>query len=512
MVELAPSSVPAAAVRLAMRGIHKCFGATVALAQVDFEVRAGEVHALVGENGAGKSTLMKILSGALQPEAGSMLLAGRPYQPRSPLQARRQGVGMIYQELSLAPHLTVAENLLLGMEPATFGFIKRREVRERARAALQHFDHPEIKPEARVRELSPGARQLVEIARALAMGCTVLVFDEPTSSLSQRDIQSLFRIIRDLKRKGLAIIYISHFLEEVEEIADRLTVLRDGRVAGTRDTAEVTPDEIVAMMVGRTVHELYPRSPRQRGELVLEVKHLSGVAKPKDASLTLYRGEVLGLCGLVGAGRTELLRVLFGLEAVRSGEIKIGVYAGPASPLTRWQQGVGLLSEDRKEEGLALNLSLADNVTLSQLAGLGPWGLILPKQQAAAANKWIAAMGIRCREAQQRVSDLSGGNQQKVALSRLLHHDVDILLLDEPTRGIDVAAKAKIYEVIDHLVSASHPQPKAVLMVSSYLPELRGICDRVAVMARGKLSAPRPVAEVDEHQLLLAATGQSDWN
>ncbi|MCG3156654.1 MAG: Arabinose import ATP-binding protein AraG [bacterium] len=512
MVELAPSSVPAAAVRLAMRGIHKCFGATVALAQVDFEVRAGEVHALVGENGAGKSTLMKILSGALQPEAGSMLLAGRPYQPRSPLQARRQGVGMIYQELSLAPHLTVAENLLLGMEPATFGFIKRREVRERARAALQHFDHPEIKPEARVRELSPGAWQLVEIARALAMGCTVLVFDEPTSSLSQRDIQSLFRIIRDLKRKGLAIIYISHFLEEVEEIADRLTVLRDGRVAGTRDTAEVTPDEIVAMMVGRTVHELYPRSPRQRGELVLEVKHLSGVAKPKDASLTLYRGEVLGLCGLVGAGRTELLRVLFGLEAVRSGEIKIGVYAGPASPLTRWQQGVGLLSEDRKEEGLALNLSLADNVTLSQLAGLGPWGLILPKQQAAAANKWIAAMGIRCREAQQRVSDLSGGNQQKVALSRLLHHDVDILLLDEPTRGIDVAAKAKIYEVIDHLVSASHPQPKAVLMVSSYLPELRGICDRVAVMARGKLSAPRPVAEVDEHQLLLAATGQSDWN
>jgi len=512
MVELAPPAAPATAVRLEMRGIHKRFGATVALAQVDFEVRAGEVHALVGENGAGKSTLMKILSGALQPEAGSMLLAGRPYQPRSPLQARRQGVGMIYQELSLAPHLTVAENLLLGMEPATLGFIKRREVHERARAALQHFDHPEIKPEVRVRELSPGARQLVEIARALAMGCTVLVFDEPTSSLSQADIQNLFRIIRDLKRKGLAIIYISHFLEEVQEIADRLTVLRDGRVVGTRVTAEVTTAAIVAMMVGRTMQELYPRSPRQRGELVLEVKHLSGMAKPKDASLTLYRGEVLGLCGLVGAGRTELLRVLFGLEAVRSGEIKIGVHAGPASPLKRWQQGVGLLSEDRKEEGLALNLSLADNVTLSQLAGLGPWGLILPRQQAAAANKWIAAMGIRCRGAQQRVSDLSGGNQQKVALSRLLHHDVDILLLDEPTRGIDVAAKAKIYEVIDHLVSANHPQPRAVLMVSSYLPELLGICDRVAVMARGKLSTPRPVAEVDEHQLLLAATGQSEWN
>ncbi len=512
MVELAPPAAPTTAVCLEMRDIHKRFGATVALAQVDFEVRAGEVHALVGENGAGKSTLMKILSGALQPDAGSMLLAGRPYQPRSPLQARRQGVGMIYQELSLAPHLTVAENLLLGMEPATLGFIKRREVHERARAALQHFDHPEIKPEVRVRELSPGARQLVEIARALAMGCTVLVFDEPTSSLSQADIQNLFRIIRDLKRKGLAIIYISHFLEEVQEIADRLTVLRDGRVVGTRVTAEVTTAAIVAMMVGRTMQELYPRSPRQRGELVLEVKHLSGMAKPKDASLTLYRGEVLGLCGLVGAGRTELLRVLFGLEAVRSGEIKIGVHAGPASPLKRWRQGVGLLSEDRKEEGLALNLSLADNVTLSQLAGLGPWGLILPRQQAAAANKWIAAMGIRCRGAQQRVSDLSGGNQQKVALSRLLHHDVDILLLDEPTRGIDVAAKAKIYEVIDHLVSANHPQPRAVLMVSSYLPELLGICDRVAVMARGKLSTPRPVAEVDEHQLLLAATGQSEWN
>ncbi|MDZ7269556.1 MAG: sugar ABC transporter ATP-binding protein [candidate division KSB1 bacterium] len=512
MAELAPAAAPAGTGWLEMRGIHKRFGATVALAQVDFEVRAGEVHALVGENGAGKSTLMKILSGALQPEAGSMWLAGRPYHPRSPLQARQHGVGMIYQELSLAPHLTVAENILLGMEPARFGFIKRREVQQRALAALQHFDHPEIKPGVRVRELPPGARQLVEIARALAMGCTVLVFDEPTSSLSRSDIQSLFRVIRDLRRRGLAIVYISHFLEEVGEIADRLTVLRDGRVAGTRPTAEVTPAEIVALMVGRTVQELYPRSPRQRGEPVVEIRQLSGMQKPADVSLTLYRGEVLGICGLVGAGRTELLRALFGLDPIRRGEIKIGVYAGPASPLKRWQQGVGLLSEDRKEEGLALNLSLADNLTLSKLTGLGPLGLILPRHQAAVANHWIAEMDIHCRDARQRVADLSGGNQQKVALGRLLHHEVDILLLDEPTRGIDVAAKAKIYEVVDRLVAARHPKPRAVLMVSSYLPELLGICDRIAVMVRGKLGAPRPAAELDEHQLMLAATGQADSN
>lgn len=497
-------------IRLEMRGIHKRFGATVALERVDFEVRAGEIHALVGENGAGKSTLMKVLSGAYQLDRGEMLLDGQPYQPRGPLDARLKGVGMIYQELSLARHLTVEENILLGMEPGRHGLVNWKEVRGKAEAALKYFEHPEIKPDSTVRNLSVGAQQLVEIGRALAVGCRVLVFDEPTSSLSQRDIQSLFRIIRGLRSEGISIIYISHFLEEIAEIADRLTVLRDGSVVGTRTVGEVTTDEIVAMMVGREVDELYPRTQRRKGAVILNIRELAGAKKPQSASLELHRGEVLGICGLVGAGRTEFLRAIFGLDLVRSGEVKIGSYSGPASPNRRWLQGVGMLSEDRKEEGLALNLTITDNVTLSKLSGFGRFGLISPKLQEQACSHWIASMDIRCESAQQNVGALSGGNQQKVAFARLLQHDVDVLLLDEPTRGIDVAAKAKIYEVIDQLVSSGRSEPKAVLVVSSYLPELLGMCDRIGVMSRGKLSAIKDISEVDEHKLMLAATGQEN--
>lgn len=503
----------AADIRLEMRNIGKRFGATVALEQVDFQVRAGEIHALVGENGAGKSTLMKVLSGAHQPDGGEMFLDGQPYRPRSPLDAREKGIGMIYQELSLAPHMTVEENVLLGMEPSRFGFIKWSEVRERTSKALAYFDHPEIKPDAKVRTLSVGAQQLVEIGRALAVGCRVLVFDEPTSSLSQRDIESLFGIIRGLKDSGISIVYISHFLEEVEAIADRLTVLRDGSVVGTRNVHDVTPQEVVQMMVGREVDHLYPRSNRVPGETVLEIKDLVGPVKPRSASLSLRRGEVLGICGLVGAGRTEFLRTVFGLDPIQRGDIKVGAYVGPASPVKRWLQGVGMLSEDRKEEGLALNLTISDNVTLSKLSGFGPLNLVVPRNQNQATSEWIERMAIRCQGPGQVVGDLSGGNQQKVALARLLQHNVDILLLDEPTRGIDVAAKAKIYEVIDALVATNQEdgvQPKAVLMVSSYLPELLGVCDRIAVMSRGKLSAVKKIDEVDEHKLMLAATGQGE--
>jgi len=240
----------------------------------------------------------------------------------------------------------------------------------------------------------------------------------------------------------------------------------------------------------------------------LAIHHIAGGKKPQDASLTLHRGEVLGICGLVGAGRTEFLRTIFGLDAILKGEVKIGIYSGPASPKKRWMQGMGMLSENRKEEGLAVNLTVADNVTLSKLSGFGPLALVLPKNQISATNNWIRRMDIRCRHASQKVADLSGGNQQKVALARLLQHDVDVLLLDEPTRGIDVAAKAKIYAVIDDLVSEKNARPRAVLVVSSYLPELLGICDRIAVMARGKLSTTKKIDEIDEHQLMLAATGQ----
>lgn len=498
--------------RLEMRQIQKRFGATIALDNVGFTVAAGQVHALVGENGAGKSTLMKILSGAYKPDAGSIILDGEPFLPRNPLEARRRGVAMIYQELSLAPHLTVEENILLGMEPNKLGFIHQREVRKRTLDAIQQFDHPEIKPDTRVSNLSVSAQQLVEIGRALVVGCRVLVFDEPTSSLGQRDIERLFEIINHLKLKGISIVYISHFLEEVQKVADCLTVLRDGKVVGTQEVHSVTPDDIVRMMVGREISDLYPRSTRQPGEPVLEVDNLAGFKKPELASLTLHRGEILGISGLVGAGRTELLRLIFGLEPIRSGRIKIGIYTGPASPVQRWMQGVGLLSENRKEEGLAIHLSLADNVTLSKLSHFGPLGLILPKRQKAATQKWINELDIRCLGPAQPIQDLSGGNQQKAALARLLHHDVDIMLLDEPTRGIDVAARVKIYQVINEMASTSKNgrPPRAVLMISSYLPELLGVCDRIAVMCRGRLSVAWPAATLDEHKLMLAATGHRE--
>lgn len=498
---------------LNMRNIHKRFGATVALNGVDFQVLSGEVHALVGENGAGKSTLMKILSGVYPPDDGAMLLDKHSYQPHDPLEARQRGVGMIYQELTLAPHLTVEENILLGLEPTTFGFIHRKKVRKIAQGALERLGHPEINPETSVSELSISKRQIVEIARSLTMGCQVLVFDEPTSSLDQYDTENLFEVIKELKNQGLAIVYISHFLEEVQNVADRITVLRDGEVMGIRDVRAVSLEEIVRLMVGREVNEMYPHSSRKRGKPVLEIKGLAGIVKPESSSLLLHQGEVLGIAGLVGAGRTELLRAIFGLDPVRRGEIKIGIYIGPSSPVKRWLQGVGFLSENRKDEGLTLQMNLADNVTMTNLYQFGRWGLIWPKRQNTAAQKWIERLDIRCQGPKQRVGDISGGNQQKIAFARLLERDVDVLLLDEPTRGIDVAAKAKIYQIIDSLTSTtanSGKQAKAVLMTSSYFPELLGVCDKIAVMCRGRLSPARPVNELNEEILMREATGQEE--
>jgi len=496
---------------LRMQGICKRFGATVALDDVDITVAPGSVLALVGENGAGKSTLMKVLSGAIKADAGQMWLDGKAYKPANPLDARRAGVAMIYQELSLAPHLTVQENIMLGMEPVKFGVVRWKEVQRRAVEALGEFENPELTPRARVSELSVGSRQLVEIARALAIGCKVLVLDEPTSSLTQQDVERLFQIIGRLKDQGKAIVYISHFIEEVQRVADRVTVLRDGKVVGGGDVDTLTTEQIIAQMVGRRVEQLYPRSVRRPGQVVLDVEDLAGREKPEAAGVQLRRGEVLGIAGLVGAGRTEFLRCLFGLEPVKSGRIRLGVYTGPASPLRRWSQGAGMLSEDRQREGLVFSLSIADNMTLSKLKGFGPFGLVLPRRQESAAQRWIERLDIRCEGPRQPVASLSGGNQQKVALARLLQHEVDVLLLDEPTRGIDVAAKASIYRLIDELATGSPNQglaPKAVLMVSSYLPELLGVCDRVAVMCRGRLGGAHEVNDVDEHTLMLEATGQ----
>ncbi len=515
------AQVATAPPRFEMRGVRKAFGPTVALAGVDLDVRPGEVCALVGQNGAGKSTLMSILSGALQPDAGEMTLDGASYAPPSPHEARRAGVAMMYQGLSLAPHLSVMENIALGVEPTRWGLVRRDDVRKRATEALARLGHPDIPPEMPVGRLPPAGQQLVEIARALGSGCRVLVLDEPTSSLGHDDVRRLFDLIARLKAQGLAIVYISHFIEEVKAISDRFVVLRDGRNAGTGPTAETDAGAIVGLMVGRAIDELYPRAPRAPGEGILEVESLV----PGSATFTLHRGEILGIAGLVGAGRTRLLRTLFGLEPVRSGRIRIGVYSGPAAPHARWRQGMGLVSEDRAGEGLAPGLSVAANLTASRLDGLGPGFVVLPSREDEAARRWIDALGIRCTSPRQPIASLSGGNQQKVAVARLLHHDVDVLVLDEPTRGIDVASKAQIYALLDQLVAPegsdrgqtgvrpwSDPgltpaRSKAVLLVSSYLPELVGVCDRIAVMSRGRLDAPRPAAEWTEHALLMAASG-----
>lgn len=497
-----------------MRGVRKRFGATAALGGVDLELRPGEILALVGENGAGKSTLMKVLSGAHSPDEGEMWLDGEPYRPRNPLDARRQGIAMIYQELSLAPHLSVMENILLGIEPTAGPFVRWAEMRKRTAAALEEVGLGGIAPGTQVCRLSLAEQQMVEIARAVALESRVLVLDEPTSSLTRRDIERLFALIRKLKSRGISVIYISHFLEEVQEISDRFAVLRDGQSVGSGVTGDTPSDRIIALMVGRDVDDLYPRSPRREdGEVVLEVSNLSGKVKPTSASLKLRRGRVLGIAGLIGAGRTELMRALFGLDEVKSGAIRVGSYSGGANPRARWEQRMGMVSEDRKGEGLALGLSIADNLTLAQLGGLGPWRFVLPSRQRAAAMPWVRRIPIKCVSPDQRVGALSGGNQQKVAIARLLHADVEVLLLDEPTRGIDVGSKAQIYQLIDDLAAgdpATGRPPKAILMISSYLPELLGTCDEIAVMTRGRLGEARPVAAWDEHQLMVAATGKEE--
>jgi ribose transport system ATP-binding protein len=488
-----------------MRGIRKAFGATQALDAVDLAVASGEICGLVGQNGAGKSTLMAILSGALAPDAGEMTIDGRAYAPRSPIEARRAGVAMIYQELSLAPDLTVMENMLLGAEPVRRGVLDWKAMRGQAAAALAQLGHEDIAPDAIAGDLSVAQQQLVEIARALALRCRVLVLDEPTSSLGRTDVERLFALLRRLQTQGHAIVYISHFIEEVKTITDRFVVLRDGRNAGGGTTADAAPDAIVALMVGEAAGHLFERGARQRGDAVLDVDGL----EPGAATFTLHRGDVLGIAGLVGSGRTRFLRALFGLEPVTSGRVRIGAYTGrTGSPRAHWRAGMGMLSEDRKNEGLAIGLSVADNLTLTRLEPFGPGCLVVPGRQRRAAARWISAVAIKCGGPDQAVGELSGGNQQKVALARLLHHDVDVLVLDEPTRGIDVSSKAQIYRLIEDLARGDGDRPaRAVLLVSSYLPELLGLCDRIAVMRRGRLQPPQPAAGLTEHELVLDATG-----
>lgn len=494
---------------LRLSGMAKRFGATVALDGVDLDVRAGEVHAIIGENGAGKSTLMNVLAGALRPDAGEMWINGSSYRPDSPLDARRHGIALIHQELALCPHLSVAENVLLGDEPARWGRVDRVGARELTAALLRQFEHGDLDPDARVGDLPLASRQVVEICRALAANARILLMDEPTSSFQREDVARLFALIRRLCGEGIAVIYISHFLEEVREIASRYTVLRDGKSVDAGRIAAVTNEQLIARMVGRPVAGLFPARPvRAPGEVVLRVDELAAPPGLRSASFELRAGEVFGIAGLMGSGRTEMVRALFALDRPAAGRVVLRGRELPVRDATtsgRVLDGFGYLSEDRKGEGLALPLSIADNITATRPAAVSRgFGVLDLRRQREAASRWIRELRIRARGAGQSVRALSGGNQQKVALGRLLQQDAVVLLLDEPTRGIDVGSKEQVYEVIAQAAAAG----KAVLVVSSYLPELFGLCDRLAVMSRGRLSPARPVAEWTPESVLAEAIGE----
>ncbi len=493
---------------LNMTGIFKRFGPTIALENVNFKLRKGEVHALLGENGAGKSTLVKILSGALKPDKGKMFINGQPFIPSGPMDSRMKGISMIYQELNLAPHLTVEENIMLGKEIHKTGFLKQGKMRDKVVKALEILQHPGIRPDITVGRLGIGAKQIVEIARALVDQAFILIMDEPTSSLSREDSERLFQIIGNLKSQGVSIIYISHFLEEVQHVADRFTVLRDGRQVDSGSMKDVELDDIIQMMVGKKMADMFPCVDHQVGEPVLRLEGFRGKSMKEDVNFSLRRGEIFGVAGLIGAGRTEMLRSIFGLEAVIEGTLSIeGVKRKKSRPWIRIKQGMGLLSEDRQEEGLALSLSIKDNVTLSHFSPYCVYGFLNLKKQKTAVNKYCRLMNVKTIDTDQPVLVLSGGNQQKIAMARLLHQEADILLMDEPTRGIDVVSKSQIYEWMGTLASRG----KAIIFVSSYIPELLGICDRIAVFYRGKMKDVRSTEEWTIESLTAAVTlGRSE--
>lgn len=486
---------------LEMRDISKSFSGNTVLSGVNIAAKSGEVLALLGENGAGKSTLMKILAGVHQPESGEILIDGQPVKFARPADALAAGIAMIYQELSLAPHLTVAENIFLGREPlkvAPLGFINSRELNERAKTLLAEYGF-NLNPKARVGGLSAADRQQVEITRAIVEAKKVIVMDEPTSSLTDSEVKELFRLIRDLKTRGLAVIYISHRLEELDEIADRVTILRDGKAVYSGVWGEISTDEVIKHMAGRELKEIFPPRNASIGEVKLRVRNLT--LKPKFDSINFEAraGEVVGIAGLAGAGRTELVEAIFGATPARSGEVELnGNKFSSTEPSLSVTSGLSLLTEDRKRTGLCLNLPLATNITLANTRALIKGGRLQTKLELATAQTYIQKLNIRPPAPTKPVGRLSGGNQQKSLLARWLFANSQVFLLDEPTRGVDVAARSEIYREINELAEAG----AAVVMVSSDLPELLGMADRILVMRRGKLVAELNAWQTTQEEVL----------
>ncbi len=488
---------------LEMRGITKTFPGVQALTSVDFNVYPGEVHALVGENGAGKSTLMKILAGVYERDAGEILLKGKPVDFTNPRQAQLAGIVTIYQELNQVPEMSVTENIFLGSELERSKLLKWKEMHEKAKELLAKL-HLDIDPRQPIKQLGVGQQQMVEVAKALHQQADLIIMDEPTSSLSIREINDLFAIVKELKEAGVAIVYISHHLEETFAIADRITVLRDGRHVATKPTGELNIDNLVRLMVGRDLSEKYPKEIVPRGEEILRVENLNRAGVLSDINFAVYAGEVLGIAGLVGAGRTELARAVFGADLIDGGKFYVrGQPVKIANPNDAIQHGIGLLTEDRKQQGLFLQMSVRDNIVMAVLKRLTRGLRTNRRREADVSRRYIESMNIKASSQEQLAINLSGGTQQKVVLGKWMSTEPRVLIFDEPTRGIDVGAKVEIYKMMNELAR----QGVAILMISSELPEILGMSDRVLVMRGGCIRGELTRAEATEEKIMEFATG-----
>jgi ribose transport system ATP-binding protein len=492
---------------LRLRGIGKRFFGVTALDDVGFDLRRGEVHALCGENGAGKSTLMKVMSGQLQPDLGEIFLEGRLTRFGSTREAQKAGIAMIHQELNLVPHLSVAENIYLAREPRKGCFVDRARLHADAKRCLARLA-VDIAPTAIVLTLSVAQRQMVEIAKALSIDADALIMDEPTSSLTETETERLFAVIGDLKRAGVAIVYITHRLHEMARIVDRVTVLRDGRNVSTDSFAATSIDAIVVRMVGRSLDDKFPpRVSLPTSEVLLSVRGLSRRGAFADVSFALRRGEILGFAGLMGAGRTEVARAVFGADLVDAGSVELaGKPIRVRSPRDAIRHGIAYLSEDRKGEGLVQEMSVAQNVSLANTRGVSGWlGFIRFGQEQVVAQRYVESLDVRTPSTRQLVRLLSGGNQQKIVIAKWLFRDSRVLFFDEPTRGIDVGAKYAIYKLLDQLAA----QGIGVVLISSELPEIMGMTDRVAVFHDGRLTAMLETRQTSQEEIMHHASGRA---
>lgn len=461
-----------------MRGISKTFPGVKALDNVGFSVAEGEIRALVGENGAGKSTLMKILNGNYKKDCGQILIDGQEVDITNPQVADAHGITIIFQELNLVDELSIAENIFAGRLAAKGKLVNWKELNQKAKALLDRVSF-DVDPRKLVGTLTVAEKQMVEIAKALSRNSRIILMDEPSATLTRKELDALFEIIRDLKRDGIAVIYISHRMEEIFEICETVTVMRDGQIIGTRNVAEVTSDELVEMMVGREVNSAYPKRDVQIGEEVLRVENLCRKDRKQNVAFSLHRGEVLGIAGLVGAGRTEIMRAVFGVDYISSMDVYVhGKKVRLHNPAAAKKHGIAFLTEDRKIEGLTLDFTVKSNIVAANLPSIRKGPFNSGKLENSIADTYIAKTRIKTPHRNQKVGNLSGGNQQKVVVSKWLNTDPDILIMDEPTRGIDVGAKREIYEIINDLVA----QGKAIILISSELPEVLGMSDRVLVM------------------------------